>query len=121
MHGGGLAIGILQDVAVTAVQHTGLAMAQRRRMSPGSGTAAAAHGDDLAAERFHLEDVQALATHILFAHVDLTLEAKERRRGGAGHAMLPGTGLGDNARLAHAPRQKGLPDTVIDLMGTGMV
>ena len=35
--------------------------------------------------------------------------------------MLTGPRLGDDARLAHPPRQQGLSDAVIDLMRTGMV
>ena len=35
--------------------------------------------------------------------------------------MLAGPRLGDDARLAHAPRQQRLPDTVIDLVRAGVV
>ena len=35
--------------------------------------------------------------------------------------MLPGPGLGDDARLAHAPRQQGLADAVVDLVGPGVI
>ena len=35
--------------------------------------------------------------------------------------MLAGAGLGDHARLAHAPRQQRLADGVVDLVGAGVV
>ena len=35
--------------------------------------------------------------------------------------MLAGAGLGDHARLAHAPRQHGLADGVVDLVRAGVV
>src|SRR5439155_24300987 len=45
------------------------------------GAAAAAHRDDLTAERFHFEDVEPLPPDIFLAHVDLTFQAEERSRG----------------------------------------
>jgi hypothetical protein len=35
--------------------------------------------------------------------------------------VLAGTGFGDDARLAHAPRQQGLADGVVDLVRAGVV
>ena len=35
--------------------------------------------------------------------------------------MLTGSGLGDDARLAHPPRQQGLSDAVVDLVGAGVI
>jgi hypothetical protein len=35
--------------------------------------------------------------------------------------VLAGAGLGDDARLAHAPRQQGLADGVVDLVRAGVV
>ncbi len=35
--------------------------------------------------------------------------------------MLPGTGFGDDAGLAHALGQQGLPQNVVDLVRTGVV
>src|SRR3546814_13744907 len=44
-----------------------------------------------------------------------------RSEGGGGDAMLTGAGLGDDAGLAHAPRQQDLPQHVIGLVGAGVV
>jgi len=35
--------------------------------------------------------------------------------------VLAGAGLGDDARLAHAPRQHGLADDVVDLVRAGVI
>ncbi len=35
--------------------------------------------------------------------------------------MLSGAGLGDDARLAHAPGEQDLPHHIVDLVGAGMV
>jgi hypothetical protein len=47
--------------------------------------------------------------------------AVQRRGGGGGHAMLTRAGFGDEAGLAHAPRQQGLADSVVDLVRAGVV
>ena len=39
---------------------------------------------------------------------------------GAGHAVLAGAGLGDDAPLAHALGQQALADGVVDLVRAGM-
>src|SRR5690606_25568565 len=41
--------------------------------------------------------------------------------GGGGNAVHAGAGLGDDALLAHAPRQEDLADTVVDLVRAGVV
>jgi hypothetical protein len=83
--------------------------------------AAASHGNNLGSHCAHLEDVELLAAHVLLAHVDLTFEAEEGRGRRGGDAVLPGAGLGDDAWLAHAFRQKRLADAVVDLVGAGVV
>jgi hypothetical protein len=45
---------------------------------------------------------------------------KRRHRRG-GHAVLAGPGLGDHARLAHAPREQRLSEGVVDLVRAGVV
>ena len=80
-----------------------------------------ATADDLAAQRLHLEDVELLPADVFLAHVDLALQAEEGGGGGRGDAVLAGPGLGDDARLAHALRQQGLADAVVDLVGAGVV
>ena len=49
------------------------------------------------------------------------MQAEQGRRRGGGDAVLAGPGLGDDARLAHAPRQQRLADAVVDLVGAGVV
>ena len=50
----------------------------------------------------HAKDVEGLATHIFFAHVDDAFEAELGANGGGGDAVLAGAGLGDDALLARA-------------------
>ena len=54
------------------------------------------------------------------AHVDDALHAEQRADGRGGHAVLAGAGLGDDAMLAHAPRQQRLSDAVVDLVRAGV-
>ena len=61
-----------------------------------------------------------LPPHVLLAHVDHALEAEQRTDGGRGHAVLAGAGLGDHARLAHAPREQNLAQAVVDLVRAGV-
>src|SRR5262249_48842760 len=65
-------------------------------------------------------NVEALAAHVLFAHVDDTLEAEERAYGRSGDAVLSRTGLRDDALLSHAPCEQRLTETVVDLVRAGM-
>src|SRR5262249_61434538 len=80
-----------------------------------------AYGDDIRAQRLHLENVEPLATNIFFAHVDLALQAEECRGGRGGDAMLPGPGLGDDTRLAHPPSEECLADAIVDLVSAGVI
>jgi len=58
--------------------------------------------------------------HVLLAHVDLALHAKERAGSGGRHAMLARAGLRDDARLPHAARQERLPNRIVDFMCPGV-
>ena len=78
------------------------------------------HAAHLRAQQPHAEDVQLLPPHVLRAHVDHALHAEERAHGRGGHAVLTGAGLGDDAVLAHAPRQQRLPNAVVDLVRAGV-
>src|SRR5262245_47295953 len=69
------------------------------------GAAAAGHRCYLGAEEFHAKDVERLTFDILLAHIDLAFEPEYRGRGGRGHAVLSGTGLGDDAPFPHSLRQ----------------
>ena len=82
--------------------------------------AAVRDADHLRAEQTHAEYVQALAPHVLFAHVDDAFEPEERADRGSRHAVLSGAGFGDDSILAHAPREQRLADAVIDLVRAGV-
>gem|GEM_PF-2562505 len=77
--------------------------------------------DHLGAQELHAEDVGLLAVDVGGAHVDHALHAEARGHGGGGHAVHAGAGLGDDALLAHAPRQEDLADAVVDLVRAGVV
>ena len=49
------------------------------------------------------------------------LQAEARAGGGGGDAVLAGAGLGDDARLAHAPREQDLAEHVVDLVRAGVI
>jgi hypothetical protein len=72
-------------------------------------------------QQLHAIDVGGLAPDVLGAHVDHAFHAVARRHRGGGDAVLAGAGLGDHARLAHAPRQQRLADAVVDLVRAGVV
>ena len=79
------------------------------------------HGQHPRAEQLHPQDVELLSADILGAHVDFAVEPEDGRRGGGGHAVLARAGLGDHTGLAHAERQQGLPERVVDLVRPGVV
>ena len=81
---------------------------------------AALHGGHGGAQELHAHDVELLAAHVFAAHVDGALEVEQRAGGGGGHAVLAGAGLGDDAGLAHALGEEGLPEDVVDLVGAGV-
>ncbi len=72
------------------------------------------------AQQAHAEDVQLLPAHVFLAHVDDALEPKQRADRGRGDAVLARAGLGDDALLAHAPRQQALAERVVDLVRAGV-
>ena len=72
-------------------------------------------------EQAHAKDVEGLPAHVFGAHVNLALHAEQRRDGGRGDAMLSRAGLGNDAGLPHAPRQKHLSQRVVDFVRARMV
>ena len=76
---------------------------------------------DFCAHEPHAKDVEALAADVFRAHEYIALKAEQGGGGGGCHAMLAGAGFGDNALLAHAKRQEGLADGVVDLVCAGVV
>ena len=79
------------------------------------------HRHDLGAEQFHAEDVGLLPLDIGRAHVDDTRNIEQGAGGRGGDAVLAGAGLGDDPALAHAPRQQGLAEHIVDLVRAGVV
>ena len=75
---------------------------------------------DLGAEHLHAQDVERLPLAIHRAHIDDALEPEHGGDGGRGDAVLPRAGLGDDARLAHAPGEQDLADAVVDLVRAGV-
>ena len=74
----------------------------------------------LGAQQAHAKDVQPLAAHVLFAHVDDAFEAEQRANGRGGYAVLARAGFSDDALLAHPPRQQRLAEAVVDFVRAGM-
>ena len=82
--------------------------------------APARDGNDVGAEALHAEHVERLAFDVDRAHEHEAVEPEQRRRGGGGHAVLTGTGLGDDPPLAHPPREQRLAEHVVDLVRAGV-
>ena len=78
-------------------------------------------GTDLGAKQLHAEHVGLLPLDIARAHIDHAGQAETRADGRGSDAMLAGTGLRDDPRLAHAHREQDLPYAIIDLVRAGMV
>src|SRR5271166_1160612 len=84
------------------------------------GARAGVDAADFGSEQLHAEDVELLAAHVFGTHVDDAFESEESADGGGGDAVLAGSGFGDDAVLAHAAREKGLSDAVVDLVGSSV-
>ena len=85
------------------------------------GRGAGMHRHDLGAQQLHAEDVGLLPLDVGRAHIDDAGQVEERAGRGGGDAVLAGAGLGDDAALAHAPRQQDLAEHVVDLVRAGVV
>ena len=79
------------------------------------------HRHHAGAEQLHAIDVGGLALDVLAAHIDHALHAVAGRHRGGGDAVLPRTGFGDDARLAHAACQHRLADAIVHLVRTGVI
>mmetsp|Transcript_53020 Transcript_53020/g.148809 ORF Transcript_53020/g.148809 Transcript_53020/m.148809 type:complete len:565 (+) Transcript_53020:627-2321(+) len=80
------------------------------------GLRAALRRHHLGTEHLHPEDVQRLALHVNRAHVDDALQAHQRAGRRSGDAVLPGTGLSDDATLPKLLREQRLAQGVVDLV-----
>ena len=73
------------------------------------------------AEHVHAKHIRLLPLDVDRTHIDDAFEAEaraQRRRGDAVHA---GAGLGDDALLAHAPRQQNLAEHVVHFVRAGVI
>ena len=77
-------------------------------------------GTTFGAHQLHPEDVELLPLDVLGAHVDDGLEAEQRADDRGRDAVLAGAGLGDQPRLAHAPREQALPQHLVGLVGAAV-
>jgi hypothetical protein len=84
------------------------------------GAAAGSNADDFGAEQAHAEDVQALAAHVFFAHINRAIETEEGADAGGGNTVLTGSGFGDDAVFIHAAGEQGLAETVVDFVRAGV-
>ena len=76
---------------------------------------------DRGPQQLHPEDVGRLPLDILAAHVDNALHAVAGADGGGCDPVLAGAGFGNDALLAHAPREQCLAKAVVDLVRAGVV
>ena len=106
---------------VVGVAHIGDPIAQRLVHRVFQGLRARGDGVDLGAQQLHADHVGLLALDVDRAHENLAGQAEARADGGNRHPMLAGAGLGDDARLAHAPGELDLAQAIVDLVAAGVV
>ena len=82
---------------------------------------AVVHAVDLCTQQFHTVYVQPLTANVLFAHIDLAFHIKHCTSSCSCHAVLSGTGFGNDPLLAHFLCQQDLSQHVVDLVCTGVV
>ena len=80
------------------------------------GFTTAFDGHHCGTQQFHAVHIGALAFDVLAAHVHHTFQAIAGADGGGGHAVLAGTCFSNDAGFAHAARQHGLSDGVVDFV-----
>ena len=84
------------------------------------GSPAALDRHHLGAHQLHPEDVELLPLDIVGAHVDAGLEPEQGAGHRGGDAVLAGAGLGDQPGLAHPPREQGLAEHLVGLVGAAV-
>ncbi len=106
---------------VEGVLHIGHPVAHRLVQRVLERGRAGGHRHHPGAEQLHPVNVDLLPLDVGGAHVHHAFQAQPRGHRGAGHAVLAGAGLGDDAGLAHAAGQQRLADGVVDLVRAGVV
>src|ERR1700730_11707302 len=84
------------------------------------GSATRIDADHFCSEKSHSENVQALAFHVLGAHINRACEAETSGDGSGRNAMLAGAGFRDDALFPHAYGEKALAESIIYFMSAGM-
>ena len=79
------------------------------------------YGMHLGTQHLHPFHIRVLALHVRCAHKHFALHVHQRTHRRCRHAVLSGSRLGNDARLAHLLRQQNLSDGVVNLMGTCVV
>ncbi len=106
---------------VVGALHVGHPVADRFAGGVLEGGGAGGDGAHRCPQQAHAEYVEGLTAHVLGAHVDDALQPEAGADGGGGHAVLTGTGFGNDPLFAHAQGQQRLPEGVVDLVGAGVV
>ena len=84
------------------------------------GAGAAGHGNDFSSQQAHSEHIQRLSLHVFFTHEHTAFQPEQGRNRGAGDAVLPRAGFGDDALFAHPAGKESLTEGVVDLVGAGV-
>ncbi len=85
------------------------------------GAATGTYRPHFSSQQSHAEDVELLARHVHFTHVDDALEAEEGGRRGRSHPVLARPRLSHESPLAHFEGQESLANYVVDLVAAGVV
>ena len=101
--------------------HVGDPIAQRLVHGVFQRPGAARHRVHLRLQHMHAGDVRLLALHVRGAHENLARQAEARTNRRHRDAVLARTGLGDDARLAHALGEQDLAEAVVDLVTAGVI
>ena len=72
-------------------------------------------------QQIHPKDIGALPFGIDLAHIDHARKAEAGGHGRRRHAVRARAGLGNDAGLAHAPRQQDLAQAIVDLVCAGVI
>ena len=78
-------------------------------------------GANIGTQQFHAEHIWFLAFHVRGTHENRAGQAKARGGRCHGNAVLSSPSFGNDAGLAHTPRQQNLPQTIIYLVRSGVV
>lgn len=84
----------------------------------GAGTAL--NRENSRPQQLHAHHVHGLALHVLRPHEDGAVHLEPGRRRGRSHAVLPRPGFRNEVRFPHHFGKKGLPEGVVDLVGSGV-